>query len=197
MFPLRALVLFRFALFLLRFPFGKLLLSLLALEKGLYLREQDTGQSLYLVVGYPGAVVIGFLFSCHRAAPNLKLLLVEQIALKHSSIAEDEASPCILGNLFCGAGVVQNDTGQNIVSPAAYSEIYVVLDLTRNYICVRALGGKNEVDTKRPPQPRNRCKPALDLRQQLLVPFAPSRSVKYLWVVSRNFRKLVCSFWDE
>ena len=69
MFPLRALVLFRFALFLLRFPFGKLLLSLLALEKGLYLREQDTGQGFYLMVRYACAVVIGLLFPWHDITP--------------------------------------------------------------------------------------------------------------------------------
>ena len=112
--------------------------------------------------------------------PPLELPLIEQIALEHSTVPRDEASPCVLGNLFCGTGVVQNDLREDIVRPAAYSEIHVVLDLTRNYICVRALGGKNEVDTKRPPQPRNRCKPALDLRQQFLVPFAPSCSVKHL-----------------
>ena len=44
MFPPHALILFRFVLFLLCFPLGKLPLSFLALEKRLYLREQDTGQ---------------------------------------------------------------------------------------------------------------------------------------------------------
>ena len=72
MFPPYALVLFHFVLFLLRFPLSKLSLSFLALKKCLYLREQDTGQSLYLVVGYPSAVVIGFLFSCHRSRPQSK-----------------------------------------------------------------------------------------------------------------------------
>ena len=48
MFPPCALVLFHFVLFLLCFPLGKLQLSLLlTLEKGLYLREQDTGQGLW------------------------------------------------------------------------------------------------------------------------------------------------------
>lgn len=41
--PPCALVLFYLVLFLLRFPLGKFPLSFLALEKGLYLREQDTG----------------------------------------------------------------------------------------------------------------------------------------------------------
>ena len=61
MFPPCALVLLYFVLFLLCFPLGKLPLSFLALEKGLYLREQDTGKGLYLVIGNPCAVVIGLL----------------------------------------------------------------------------------------------------------------------------------------
>ena len=44
MFPPCLIFLICHILFLLRFPLGKLPLSLLALEKGLYLREQDTGQ---------------------------------------------------------------------------------------------------------------------------------------------------------
>ena len=47
MFPPCALVLFYFVLFLLCFPLGKLPLSFLTLEKGLYLREQDTSQGFY------------------------------------------------------------------------------------------------------------------------------------------------------
>ena len=46
------LILFRLVLFLLCFPLGKLPLSFLALEKGLYLREQDTGQSVYRMAEY-------------------------------------------------------------------------------------------------------------------------------------------------
>ena len=59
MFPPYVLVLFLFVLPLLCFLLGKLPLSFLALEKRLYLREQDTGQGFHLVIGYPGAVVIG------------------------------------------------------------------------------------------------------------------------------------------
>ena len=58
MFPPCALVLLYFVLFLLCFPLGKLPLSFLALEKGLYLREQDTGQGLHFMVGYPCAVSV-------------------------------------------------------------------------------------------------------------------------------------------
>ena len=50
------------ALFLLRFPLGKLPLSFLTLEKCLYLRDQDTGQGFHFVVGNPGAVGVGILF---------------------------------------------------------------------------------------------------------------------------------------
>ena len=52
MFPLCVLVLFYLALFLLCFPLGKLPLSCLALEKCLYLREQDTGQNVYRMAEY-------------------------------------------------------------------------------------------------------------------------------------------------
>ena len=53
MFPPCVLVLFHFVLFLLCFPFGKFPPSFLALKKCLYLREQDTGQGLHLVIGIP------------------------------------------------------------------------------------------------------------------------------------------------
>ena len=50
MFPPCALVLFYFVLFLLCFPLGKFPLPLFALEKGLYLREQNTGQGVHFMV---------------------------------------------------------------------------------------------------------------------------------------------------
>lgn len=46
---------------LLCFPLGVFSLSVLALKERLYLREQDTGDGLYLVIGNPCAVVIGLL----------------------------------------------------------------------------------------------------------------------------------------
>ena len=91
MFPPYALFLFCPLLFLLCFPLRKLPLSFFALEKCLYLREQDTGQGFHLVIGYPGAVIIGFLFAWHGITP-LKLSLVEQIALEHSAVPGDEAT---------------------------------------------------------------------------------------------------------
>lgn len=43
------------------FPLGVFPLPLLTLKKRLYLREQDTGKGLYLVIGNPCTVVIGLL----------------------------------------------------------------------------------------------------------------------------------------
>ena len=108
MFPPCVLVPFQLVLFLLCFPLSKLPLSFLALEKRLYLREQDTGQGIHLVIGYPGAVIIGFLFAWHGITPS-KLLLVEQITLEHSPVPGDEAAPCVLGNLIGSTGVIQNN----------------------------------------------------------------------------------------
>ena len=68
MFPPLSCLFLLFGLFL-RLPLGVFPLPLLALEKRLYLREQDTGQSLYLMVGYPGAVVIGLLSARHGITP--------------------------------------------------------------------------------------------------------------------------------
>ena len=70
---------------------------------------------------------LGFFFR-GMILPPLELPFIEQIALKHSSIAEDEASPCVLGNLFCGTGVVQNDLREDIVCPTAHTEVQIVLD---------------------------------------------------------------------
>ena len=93
-------------------PFGKLPLPLLALEKRLYLREQDTGQSLHLMVGYPGAIVVGFLLAWHGITP-LEPFLVKQIALEYCAISREEAAPCVLGYLIGGAGIVQDDLREN------------------------------------------------------------------------------------
>ena len=104
--PLLCLVLL-FGL-LLCFPRGVFPLPVLTLKGRLYLREQDAGKGLYLVIGNPRAVVIGFLSARHGITP-LKLPLVEQIALKYRSVPSDEAATRVLGNLFGGAGVVEND----------------------------------------------------------------------------------------
>ena len=55
--PPCALVLFYLVLFLLRFPLGKFPLSFLALEKGLYFREQDTGKGFRFMEGNSRALV--------------------------------------------------------------------------------------------------------------------------------------------
>ena len=51
------------------FPLGVFPLPLLTLKKRLYLREQDTGKGLYLVIGNPRAVVIGLLSARHGITP--------------------------------------------------------------------------------------------------------------------------------
>ena len=137
---------------LLCFPLGVFPLPVFALKERLNFREQDAGKGLYLVIGNPRAVVIGLLSSRH-AIPPLKLPLVEQIALKHRAISCDEAAPCILGYLFGGAGVVENNLRKHAVRPAANTEIHVVAYLTGDDGRIRPLRGKNEMDTKCPPLP--------------------------------------------
>ena len=68
------LVLFYLVLLLLCFPLGKLPLSFLTLKKRLYLREQDTGQGLHLVAGYPGASL-----GICSAALVLSMMVLERI----------------------------------------------------------------------------------------------------------------------
>ena len=136
---------------LLCFPLRKLPLPFLALEKRLYLREQDTGQGFYLMVGYARTVVVGPLFPCH-GIPPLELPFIEQVALEHGAVSRDEAAPRIFGNLVGGAGVVQDDLREHIVRPAAHPEIQVVLDLAGEDVGIRALGGKDKMDAKGPPQ---------------------------------------------
>ena len=92
---------------LLCFPLSIFLLPVLALKERLYLREQDTGKGLYLVIGNPCTVVIGLLSARHGITPS-NLFLVEQVALKHRAISGDETALCILGNLFSGAGVIED-----------------------------------------------------------------------------------------
>ena len=74
MFPPVVLSLFCLVLFLLCLPLGKLPLSFLTLEKRLYLREQDTGQSLHFMVGYPGAIVMEIVSDTCRFMPIKAIL---------------------------------------------------------------------------------------------------------------------------
>ncbi len=128
------------------------------------------------MVGYSCAVVIGFLFPCHRSRPPvLKASLVKEIALKHGAVPGDKAAPCVFWYLLGGAGVVQDNPRKCGFRPAAYPEIHVVLDLTGEEISVRALGGKYQVNTKGPPQTGEGGKPVLDLTQPLPVLLAPAR----------------------
>lgn len=69
----------------LRLPLGKLPLPLLVLEKGLYLRKQDTGQGLHFMVGYSRAVVVGFLlitFNYKEGETRLDFTDIESSNLK-------------------------------------------------------------------------------------------------------------------
>lgn len=152
---------------LLCFPLGIFPLPVLALKERLYLREQDTGKGLYLVIGNPCAVVIGLLSARHGITP-LKLPLVEQIALKHYAVPSDEAAPCVLWYLLGSAGVVENNLRKHAVRPAANTKIHVVAYLAGNDRCVRSLRGENKVDAERPPLPRDSGQLVFDLRQQLL-----------------------------
>ena len=152
---------------LLCFPLGVFPLPVLALKERLDFWEQDAGKSLYLVIGNPRAVVIGLL-SARHGIPPLKLPLVEQIALKHRAISCDEAAPCILGYLFGGAGVVENNLRKHAVRPAANPEIHVIFNLAGEDICVWPLRGKNQVDSESSALPCDSGQLVFDLRQQLL-----------------------------
>ena len=101
-------------------------------------------------------------------SPPLKLPLVEQIALKHRAISCDEAAPCILGYLFGGAGVVENNLRKHAVCPATNAKIHVVAYLAGDDRCVRPLRGKDKMDSKRPALPCDSGQLVFDLRQQLL-----------------------------
>ena len=152
---------------LLCFPLSIFPLPVFALKERLNFREQDAGKGLYLVIGNPRAVVIGLLSSRH-AIPPLKLPLVEQIALKHRAISCDEAAPCILGYLFGGAGVVENNLRKHAVCPATNAKIHVVAYLAGDDRCVRPLRGKDKMDSKRPALPCDSGQLVFDLRQQFL-----------------------------
>ena len=166
MFPPLLSLIFLFGL-LLCFPLSIFPLPILALKERLNFWEQDTGKGLYLVIGNPCAVVIGFLSARHGITP-LQLLLVEQIALKYRTIPSDETAPRVLGYLFGGAGVVENDLRKHAVCSAANTEIHVVAYLTGDDGRIRPLRGKNKVDAERPPLPRDGGELTFDLGKQLL-----------------------------
>ena len=152
---------------LLCFPLGVFPLPVLALKERLNFREQDTGKSLYFVIGNPRTVVIGLLSARHGITP-LKSPLVEQIALKHYAVPSDEAAPCVLGYLFGGAGAVEDDLRKHAVRSAANTEIHVVAYLAGDDGRIRSLRGKDEVDTERSSLPCNGGQLVFNLRQQLL-----------------------------
>ena len=89
-------------------------------------------------------------------------------SLETRAISCDEAAPCILGYLFGGAGVVENDLRKHAVRPAANTEVHVVAYLAGDDRCVRPLRGKDKMDSKRPALPCDSGQLVFDLRQQLL-----------------------------
>ena len=152
---------------LLCFPLSIFPLPVFALKERLNFREQDAGKGLYLVIGNPRAVVIGLL-SARHGIPPLKLPLVEQIALKHRAIPSDETAPRVLGYLFGGAGVVENNLRKHAVCSAANTEIHVVAYLTGDDGRIRPLRGKNKVYAERSSLPCDSGQLVFNLRQQLL-----------------------------
>ena len=68
MFPPLLSLVFLFDL-LLCFPLSIFPLPVLVFKERLNFREQDTGKSLYLVIGNPCAVVIGLLSARHGITP--------------------------------------------------------------------------------------------------------------------------------
>ena len=63
--------------------------------------------------------------------------------MEYRTVSGDEAAPRVLGNLFGGAGVVEDDLRKHVICPAANSEIHVVLDLTGNDGSIRPLRGED------------------------------------------------------
>lgn len=98
------------------FPLSIFPLSVLALKERLYLREQDTGKGFYLVIGNSRTVVIGLLSARHSITP-LKLPLVEQVALEYRTVPSEEAASRILGYLFGGTGIIEDDLRKHTVRP--------------------------------------------------------------------------------
>ena len=90
-------------------------------------------------------------------------IFVEPVYLKYRTVLSDEAAARVLGYLFGGAGVVEDDLRKHIIRPTAGTEIHVVLDLSGNDGRVRPLRGKNEMDSERPPLPRDGGQPVFDL----------------------------------
>ena len=83
-----------------------------------------------------------------------QLFFIEIVRLEHSAIPGDETALCVLGDLVGGVDAVQYDLREYIVRPAAYPEIQVVLNLTREHVGVRALCGEDQVNAKGPSQAR-------------------------------------------
>ena len=104
----------------------------------------------------------------HRPAPAYDELTTTTEIFETGIKSIDLIEPFIKGGktgLFGGAGVVEYDLRKYAVRPAANTEIHVVAYLAGDDRCIRSLRGKNKVDTKRPPLPRDGGQPAFNLRQ--------------------------------
>ena len=100
--------------------------------------------------------------------------------MKHYAVPSDETAPRVLGYLFGGAGVVQDDLRKHTVCPTANTEVHVVAYLAGDDRCVRPLRGKNEMDAERPPLPRDGGEHTFDLGKQLLPLVISSGLVQHL-----------------
>lgn len=100
--------------------------------------------------------------------------------MKYCAISGDEAAPCVLGYLFGGAGVVENNLGKHAVRPAANTEVRVIAYLAGDDGRIRPLRGKDEMDTERPPLPCDSGEHTFDLGKQLLPLVISSGLVQHL-----------------
>lgn len=78
-----------------------------------------------------------FFFFVIGPASRLKLPFIEKVVLEDGAVLEDEAASCVLGYLFGGAGIVQDNAGKNTVRSAAHPKIQVVLGLAGDDVSVR------------------------------------------------------------
>lgn len=164
---------------LLCFPLGIFPLSVLAFKERLNFRKKDAGEDFHLVIGDPCAVIIGLFLARHGITP-LKLPLAEQVALEHRAIPSDEAAPCILGYLFGGVGVIENDLRKHAVRSAANTKIYVVAYLAGDDGGVRSLRGEDQMNTESPPLSCDCRQLVFHLCQQLLPLVIGSGLVQHL-----------------
>ena len=81
-------------------------------------------------------------------------------------------------NLLGCASVPDDDGGQRGVCATTNANVHIVFNLSRKNIGVRALGRKNQMDTKGTPLTGNQRKTGFNLCQQFLTRFIRARLVK-------------------